>query len=139
MFPGPPGQWQPTPKQPPEDYRAPPPAGYFPQAQPDQTPLGNIPDEGGINLSSQQHLAPQHHQPDQQFPYPDRQFLSQPAQQGAYSYPVPGDQLGPPPALPLEEAPDPLLSAPTDPLTFTFEDSIVLILKPREFYRQWHI
>jgi hypothetical protein len=37
----------------------------------------------------------------------------------------------------VEEAPDPLLSAPTDPLTFAFEDSIVLILKPREFYRKF--
>lgn len=41
----------------------------------------------------------------------------------------------PPPLVEAEPEPDPLLAVPAEPMVFTYEDCIVVVLKPREFYR----
>jgi len=134
-FPPPPGGWPPrprdTPPTPQTRWEHPPPGPETPEALPGP---------------SEEPLRDTYRDRDT---FRDRPYVPNPPQgYGAFQeYPPPGPQtppfpepqgpeVPPEPQQPPQEEQDPLAGVPSEPLVFACEDSIAIILRPRDFYRK---
>ena len=143
---------------PPGYYSSPDPAAAVPESSPPLYPQVQAPDDYGRADSQQQQYrrtdsrpAPPQDQQQQPGPNPNPNpilssdrfgpasdgYPAPPPGLGEEPFPLPGSPFpySPEPQQPEGQPEDPLLAVPAEPIAFTFEDSIVLILKPKEFYR----